>query len=420
MSKRKHLIIYIKQNIRQFTGRYIRFGIIFYVILALSGVAGAEDQLKKDQKQDPVSAGLSHLLDIVEPDSKVALNPKLVAPVLDFVVSEKKPQVSLDIDEENKATGAYGEFSLKKNLKQILKLAYHPGIPSSLFSPTTTRMAYWKEVKGRKRSLPAIWKMMSQSKKPVIISGVEHEITTPDINSGAYYQYDQDRTLIFYRYKGSNVFISLTKQSGVSRVGYKGLVLGDDEDWTYFYSGKKGLTKMPMLGKGVKVPGLDKIESYMYDSYSILVYYELDQKPPLVKCGVFKWVNAGWKNVNMVREKHVYNGIMRYAKSFKSVMENPHLPSSADIARVLVSIERLDINHLRKSARLYLKKLEQKCKSKGIEPGDMFINLVSSEAYIKQMSKKELQSILALEYMKGVLQKEPVLNVNRKGKPGSI
>ncbi|MBW2181056.1 MAG: hypothetical protein JRG81_11920, partial [Deltaproteobacteria bacterium] len=395
-------------------------GFLAILILSVSNFAIADAQPKKTDNSDPISEGLSHLLDVVELEVQTKFNPGLVEPVLDFVVSEKKPSVRLDVNADNKATGAYGEFTVRKSLKQMLKLVYHPRIPSFLFSPTSTRMAYWKEVKGKKRLLPAIWKLMPTSKKPVIIYGIEHEITTPDVNSGSYYQYDQDRTLIFYKYKGSNIFISLTKQNGISHVGQKGIVLGEDEDWNYFSSGDKGLTKMPVAGGGLKVPGLSKIESYMYDSYSILVYYEPDPGKPLVKCGVFKWVNAGWKNVNMVKEKHVYKGIMRYAKSFKSVIENPYLPSSSDIANVLLSIERLNLKSLRKTVRLYLQRLEKKCQSEGLKPGEMFINLVKSDAYIKQMTKKELQSILALEYMKGVLQKDQILNINKRGRPGQI
>jgi len=400
--------------------RFIYIGSIAILVILFTSLAVADDLVKKQPAEDPVSKGLTHLLDIVDQNNKTLFNPSLVAPVLDFVASTKKPPVKLDIDTTNKATGAYGEFFIKKKLKHILQLVYHPSIPSFLFSPTTTRMGYWKEVEGKRKSLPALWKLTATTKRPVVINGVEHEITTPDINSGAYYQYDQDRTLIFYRYKKSNIFISLTKQNGTSHVGQKGLVLGSDEEWNYFYSGVKGLTKMPVPGGGVKVPGLNKIESYMYDSYSIVVYYELDPAKPLVKCGVFKWVNAGWKNVNMVREKHVYNGIMRYAKSFKTVIENPHLPSSAVIASALLRLERYDINSLRKKVRLYFKHLEEKCKSKGLEPGEMFVSLVNSDAYIKEMSKKEMQSILALEYMKGILQKEQVLNVNKKSAPGSL
>jgi len=425
---KQHLAILSKMSLLKGTvkslqfviGRCILFGFIATLVLSVSDIATADAQTKKTENSDPISEGLTHLLDMVEQEVQTKFNPWLVEPVLDFVALEKKPSVRLDVNTVNKATGAYGEFTVRKSLKQILKLVYHPRIPSFLFSPTSTRMAYWKKVKGKKRLLPPIWKMMSASKKPVIISGVEHEITAPDANSWSYYKYDQDRTLIFYRYKGSNVFISLTKQNGISHVGQKGLVLGEDEDWNYFYSGEKGLTKMPMVGGGVKVPGLSKIESYMYDSYSIIVYYEPVPGKPLVKCGVFKWVNAGWKNVNMVKEKHVYKGIMRYAKSFKSVIESPYLPSSSEIAKVLLSIERLNLNSLRKNVQLYFQRLEQKCQSEGLKPGEMFIDLVKSEAYIKQMTKKELQSILALEYMKGVLQKDQILNINRRGKPGSI
>jgi len=417
-------IIFLNGIIRscgEIAKRSFRPGLLAVIILLISGLATSGNAAPKEPDDfDPVSKGLSHLLDVVEQDVKTKFNPRLVEPVLDFVALKKKPSIRLNIDKENKATGAYGEFSVNKNLKEILKLVYHPRIPSFLFSPTSTRMGYWKEVKGKRRLLPPIWKMMSTSNNPVIISGVEYETTTPDLNSGAYYQYEQDRALIFYRYKGANVFMSLTKQNGTSEVGQKGLVLGDDEDWTYFYSGEKGLTKMPVLGNRVKVPGLNKIESYMYDSYSIVIYYEPNPHKPLVKCGVFKWVNAGWKNVNMVKEKHVYKGIMRYAKSFKAVIESPYLPSNSDIANVLSSIEHLDIRSLRKTVRVYLKRLEQKCKSEGLEPGEMFINLVNSENYIKQLTKKELQSILALEYMKGVLKKDQVLNINRRGQPGRI
>jgi hypothetical protein len=402
-----------------FLKRFILFGILVILILTISEIAKADVSLNNTDNPDPISKGLSHLLDVVNQDKQAIFNPRLVEPVIDFVAATKKPPVRLTVDKTNEATGAYGEFTIRKSLKQMLQLVYHPQIPSFLFSPTSARVAYWKEIQGKRKSLPAIWKMMSTN-KPVIISGVEHEVTAPEIQSGAYYQYDQDRTLIFYRYKGSNVFMSLTKQLGVSEVGQKGLVLGADEEWNYFYSGQKGLTKMPVLGKGVKVPGLSKIESYMYDSYSILVYYEPDPGKTFVKVGVFKWVNAGWKNVNMVKEEHVYNGIMRYAKSFKSVIENPHLPSSSDIAKVLLTIEHQNLNNLRNKVHLYFQKLEQKCRAEGLEPGEMFVNLVKSENYIKQMTKKELQSILALEYMKGVLRKDQELNINKKGKPDSI
>lgn len=399
--------------------RFIRFGFLALLLLTISGLASADALVKTSENTDSISKGLCHLLNVVNQDKTVAFNPRLVEPVIDFVASEKKPPVKLAVDKANEATGAYGEFTIRKSLKQMLQLVYHPQIPSFLFSPTSARVVYWKEIQGKRKSLPAIWKMMSTN-KPVIISGVEHEITAPDIHSGAYYKYDQDRTLIFYRHKGSNIFMSLTKQLGISEVGQKGLVLGADDEWNYFYSDQKGLTKMPVLGKGVKVPGLNKIESYMYDSYSILIYYEPEPGKPLVKCGVFKWVNAGWKNVNMVKEKHVYNGIMRYAKSFKSVIESPYLPSSSAIARVLLNLEHQNLNSLRKRVHLYFQNLEKKCKAQGLEPGEMFINLVKSENYIKQMTKKELQSVLALEYLKGVLRKEQLLDGDKQGKPGAI
>ena len=113
---------------------------VFFVLL-ISVLAIANTALAKSSDTiDPVSKGLSHLLDVVERDVKTSFNPKLVEPVIDFLASDKKPSIRLNIDKENNATGAYGEFSVNKSLKEILKLVYHPRIPSFLFSPTSTRM----------------------------------------------------------------------------------------------------------------------------------------------------------------------------------------------------------------------------------------------------------------------------------------
>ncbi len=89
--------------------------------------------------------------------------------------------------------------------------------------------------------------------------------------------------------------------------GKKGLVLGSDSDWNYLYSGKKG----------TNLPGLGWVSSYMYDSCTIMIYYEMDPNEPLVRCAVFKWLKAGWSNINMVKKSHIYKGLVRYENSFK-------------------------------------------------------------------------------------------------------
>ena len=125
---------------------------------------------------------------------------------------------------------------------------------------------------------------------PVVVRGVETVEITPDINTGTYYKYDLDRTMILFKHQGRNVFVSLSRQKGQSEVGKKGVVVGDDEDWNYLYSGEKGINKT----------GLGWVDSYMYGSSSIILFYEPDPDNPMVKCAVFKWLRAGWKKINMV------------------------------------------------------------------------------------------------------------------------
>ena len=105
-------------------GRGIRFGFLAILILSVSDIAIAAAQTKKTDNSDPISEGLTHLLDIAEKEVQTKFNPGLVEPVLDFVASEKKPSVRLDVNTVNKATGAYGEFTVRKSIKQILKLEF--------------------------------------------------------------------------------------------------------------------------------------------------------------------------------------------------------------------------------------------------------------------------------------------------------
>jgi hypothetical protein len=60
----------------------------------------------------------------------------------------------------------------------------------------------------------------------------------------------------------------------------------------------------------------------MYDSASITVYYETDAPTPQVHCGVFKWIRAGWANMNFVRPHHIRNGVQRFSKTFFYTIDN--------------------------------------------------------------------------------------------------
>ena len=134
---------------------------------------------------------------------------------------------------------------------------------------------------------------------------------TPDTHSGAYYAYNIHQTVILFKYRQRNILVTVSKQADVSTVGKKGYVLGADDDWDYFYSGKPGLT----------IPALGWVKSYMFGSSGINIYDEIDPAGPKVRCAVFKWLRAGWSGINMVRRKHIYSGLKRFAKPMKEILE---------------------------------------------------------------------------------------------------
>ena len=349
--------------------------------------------LKETKVPDALNPELDHLLTLASPANKDTFDLRRIEKVLGFVASPKSNPALYYANKKFGANSAYYEFDIQSDLNHILRYAFNPEIPSFAFMPKSVRLCYWSEVNGQKQSLPKLWSFLSNSDFPVIVKGVEHIEITPDLFTGAYYQYDIDKTLILCKYRGRNLLISISKQKDKSNVGRKGLILGKDEDWNYFYSGQIGLTKT----------GLGWADSYIYDSFSVSFYYEIDKKTPLVICGTFKWIRAGWANLNLVEEKHIRKGLERYAKDFKAILEHPSLPKSSELARIFSNYKKLSIDDLRKEVKSHIKILENLLDNEKLS-FKSFAKLLKNGRYLNQMTRQEMQAILVLENMKSILR----------------
>ncbi len=262
----------------QMPRKIIFTALIVLGFIFLSGSSMAAKGLKEAKVSDSLNPGLDHLLALADPENEDPFDLRRIETVLDFVVSPKSNSALYYADKKDGANSAYYEYDIRSDLNHILRYAYNPGIPSFVFMPSSVRLSYWSEVNGQKQPLPKLWKILSKAAFPIIVKGVEHIEITPDLFTGAYYRYDEDKVLILCQYQGRNLLISIAKQKDRSDVGRKGLILGKDKDWHYFYSGQIGLTKR----------GLGWVDSYMYDSFSVSFYYELDEETPRVRCGMFK------------------------------------------------------------------------------------------------------------------------------------
>ena len=274
-------------------------------------------------------------------------------------------------------------------------------IPSFFFWPSSLRMTRWTSVNGGEGQFDRLKAASGALADPFIFSGTEQVTITPDQHTGAYYTYDVDKMVILTPLLQGKAMISIYRQQQPSAVGRKGWVLGSDEDWSYLYTRETGLN----------VKGLGWASTYMYDSAGITLYFQPDPRPPAVVCGAFTWANAGWAGMNMVRPHHIHRGLVRVATAFKAIMEDPRLPAPQVLAETFAHADRLPTATLKAYARSYFDNLEKRLDASAS------LKLQVSEAIDpttapEQMSRDELYAVLALDYFKKLLGRNPVMETH--------
>ncbi len=242
---------------------------------------------------------------------------------------------------------------------------------------------------------PRIGHYLDQLDSPVVVKGVQYMEITPDTHSGAYYAYNTHQTMLLFKYRQRNILVTISKQMDVSGVGKKGYILGTDDDWDYFYSGIPGLT----------IPALGWVKSYMYESSGINIYDEIDPVAPKVRCAVFKWLRAGWSGINMVKRKHIYSGLKRFAKPVKEILEYPSLPSVETMAGDFNRIRGFSEDTLGSKMAIYSKILKRRYAGGVGHAGKLPSDLVKNKNGWDLMSKEEMESALVIEYMKHAVGK---------------
>jgi hypothetical protein len=379
----------------------IRYIFLFFFTVFAS-ISMASDGFAADVRiPEPVDPGLNYLLSLAETGHSQNFDSGAIEQVVDFVLSSKNKNTLYYPGNRTNIASAYHEFDIHNDLKHILNIGFNPGIPPFILSPSSIRLAYWTEVNGKKQLPPDLSSMLSRLDQPIMVTGVEHEEITPDLNTGAYYGYDLNRTLILLKYQGRPALLSISKQKNVSDVGKKGVVLGKDDNWDYFYSGQNGLNK----------PGLGWVNSYMYDSYTISVFIERGGSSPLVHCGIYKWLRAGWADMNMVQNQHIFRGLQRYTGTVKGILEYPSLPEPDQMVEIFSLIKTFSADELRDKVSNYISVLSQKYKEDGGSGGKLIAETIKDSSYLSQLDQYQMQSVLAVEYIKFLMGKNTIQDV---------
>jgi hypothetical protein len=338
----------------------------------------------------PVPAAAMKLVGFCS-DPKAGLDAQAVAILVDYIL-EPKTNKEAELPKIKETPGAYYEFDTRINFSSFLQYAYNSQVPASLTSPASLRYSLWTGLPGELQKMPASWKLVPPAGKPLIIYGLQRDGITPDLTTGVYYEYDLKKTLIILNHKGRQVFISISKQIDISDIGKKGVILGNDEDWNYFYSGIPGSTKA----------GLGWVKSYIYDFFSVGIYVE---SGPMVRSGNFQWIRAGWSGVNFVQTSHIIKGMKRNAKNSKAILESPKLPAPSQIASTYQKLSSLPKNDL---VERYTA-LQQARKSLAILSGKIDKNEVKKQDSYANTPKEQILEELMLEYFKITLGKSSLL-----------
>lgn len=369
--------------------------LILIFCFLIAPAANADDNTRQVPLE--LKDSLNHLLNLSSLDNHDQPDMGDIARVIDYLLTEKDPSAVYTMGHRNGATSNYYEFTIHRSLQDIIDLAYSPDIPSYFIIPASLHRSRWlaANANGHPQPFPDLSKAWDAETGPVFFKGAEFVENTPDTFSGAYYAYQLDRAVVMTRYKGHHVLLSMSSQQGKSDVGKKGLVLGDDNDWNYLYTGEKGCTRT----------GLGWVDSYMYDSESIMVYYEDTDAPARVRCAVFKWVNAGWAGINMAQPHHIKKGVQRFVKTFKQIVENGRLPKPAELAAVIRQIDDLPTKELREKVQQHFKTLKTRHQNDNRLCRKWFAKLFKDNRYIEGLSRDELKAIVCKEYLKYLLGK---------------
>lgn len=352
-----------------------------------------------DEKLLPaeVLSGTEHLLSLVGAANEAKFQPERIAGLMDFVTRNKKDGEIFSAGSANGFSSSYNEVDVHTRLIDVLRYSFNPAIPWFATSPASLRSTSWQQTEKPWAQFPRLWELFGAGDAPVVVRGVETVENTPDLSTGGYYRYGLHRTLILFTSGQRRSVISISRQADVSNVGRKGYIIGNDEDWTYFYSGESGLN----------VTGLGWVKSYMYDSAGLSVYTEAGPDAGRVRIANFKWLRAGWSNINMVQNDHIYQGLVRFARAFKEIMESPRLPAVKTLEEDCRKIAGLPDAAMRDQMKSYRRLLAARGEKLNGGARKHLPEAFWSESYWEGLNREEMQSLLVLETLKGYLGKSP-------------
>lgn len=309
-------------------------------------------------------------------------------------------------ERNGKAYGILWRSRLQVPFATTLEYLFNPGVPSEIVYPASIRYTRWQPGSDILGLSPPLWERLGRHKDaPLVLRGAELEEITPDTNSGAYYRYMLDRLLIMTESGGRRMLISIGWQRGKSEVGKKAAVIGEYSDWDFVYSG----------AKGTLATGIGWAETFIYASASIVVFYEDAPGGAGTGYAMYRWMDAGWSGMNMVKPHHMREGAERSFQGLKEFLESPRRPPASAIATHVASLEKQDLAVLRESFKPYGEKVEAAAATVDALKTEDFQKVIKNAGYGGSLSKNEIIGAMNVNFIKQQLGK-PLLAGSFGGK----
>lgn len=353
-------------------------------------------KVKTEEISPQAAQGLDYLFDVL--NKGTAFDATRLTGLFDYLDAGGFNAENVALPKRYDGQGILLTSEVNSSLDRILRYFYNPDIPNYLLVPSVLRVSGWRdgsEIVTRGRGL---WDDLAELSEPVLVRGREFEVCTPDSFAESYYGYDLKRLLVLVKYKGRNVFLSISEQDGKSDVGRKGAVL-DDAQWQYFYSGIEGIN-VSMVGW---------MDTFMYGSGSVQVFME-SEDGTMTRTNLFKWLRAGWGGMNVVKRSHIYEGAARAARSFRTVIESDLLAPEELAANIrqAMNLPESEVNAL---IREYAENFEQRFAANPKLKKREFAKVVRDGGYAEVLDEDQRKGVLALQKLKCLLGMETLVDM---------
>ncbi|MDI3492919.1 MAG: hypothetical protein PWP17_802 [Desulfomicrobiaceae bacterium] len=341
------------------------------IVCCWAGVAwGAPQELSVSM---PAARALEQLLALPETGGSPA--PEAVAEIA-RVVRTLPDGSAWALPKRGGISGAVSVFTVKAPFPRVVSYAYHPDVPSYATMPLSIRFQEWTSEEAKEE----MRRLVGDLAAPRVVRGVEREIISPNLDTGGYYEYLQHRTVSLSLVSGTPVLISVACQDQPSSVGKLGLVVGEDRDWNYLFSNTVGLGGF-----------LGWVKSYMYEGCSMTVFVP---EGDATRVASFKWLRAGWAEINMVKPEHILAGMRRFAVDFRAVLESPRLPPLAETITLAKKVRALPEDRLQGLVQGVLAPMQSQVRNRS------FAASLENGEYRRTLPHEELVRLVFLELWK--------------------